>query len=76
MTEKVYEFWYNPCIYEGSPVCMSLHRTRSGAEKAMRRHKEEKRKYYEELYKDEPDDIKTPYDSMCEWGVSEIEIVD
>lgn len=39
--DKVYEFWYNECIYESAAQCMSLHRTREGAEKAMERHKKE-----------------------------------
>ena len=53
--EKVYEFWYNDCIYESAAACISLHRTRNGAEIAMELHKEQKRKEFEELYKDEED---------------------
>jgi len=39
--DKVYEFWYNECIYDSDAQCMSLHKTREGAEKAMKRHKKE-----------------------------------
>ena len=39
--DKVYEFWYNDDFYESAAQCMSLHRTREGAEKAMERHKKE-----------------------------------
>jgi hypothetical protein len=39
MLNRVYEFWYNNCIYEGSPSCISLHRTKEGAESAMLSHK-------------------------------------
>ncbi len=39
--DKVYEFWFNECTYESAAQCMSLHRTREGAEKAMERHKKE-----------------------------------
>jgi hypothetical protein len=73
--EKVYEFWYNDCIYESAAACMSLHRTRKGAEMAMEFHKEQKRKEFEELYKDE-DDIDWTFDSMSAWGVSEREVVE
>jgi hypothetical protein len=66
----VYEFWFNPCIYEGTPGCVSLHHTRKGAEEAMKLHKEYKRKEFEELYKDE-EDINWTYDSMYEWGIEE-----
>ncbi len=34
---KIYEFIYNDCIYEGGWVTMSIHRTKKGAYKAMRR---------------------------------------
>ena len=37
--DKVYEFWYNECIYESAAQCMSLHRTQKGAEMAMEYHK-------------------------------------
>ena len=36
--EVVYEFWYNPCYYESEKECISLHRTREGAERAMEQH--------------------------------------
>lgn len=39
--DKVYEFWYNECIYDSDAQCISLHKTREGAEKAMERHKKE-----------------------------------
>jgi hypothetical protein len=47
-----------------------LHKTRKGAEMAMEFHKEQKRKEFEEMYKDE-EDIDWTFDSMCEWGVEE-----
>ena len=39
--DKVYEFWFNECIYDSAAQCISLHKTREGAEKAMERHKKE-----------------------------------
>lgn len=59
--EIVYEFWYNECIYESAAQCMSLHKTREGAEKAMERHKKE--------IADEWRGISTPVDMR--WGVRE-----
>ena len=59
--DKVYEFWYNECIYESAAQCISLHRTREGAEKAMERHKKE--------IEDEWEWISIP--DYMRWGVSE-----
>jgi hypothetical protein len=36
MKNKIYGFEYTSCIYESSFETMSLHRTKSGAYKAMR----------------------------------------
>jgi hypothetical protein len=74
--DKVYEFWYNDCIYESAAACISLHRSKKGAEMAMEFHKEDKRKEYEELYKDEPENMKVAYDSGCAWGVQERKILE
>ena len=77
MTDKVYEFWYNDCIYDSAAACVSLHRTKKGAEMALAFHKEQKRKEHEELYKDEePDMIPFKFDAMCAWGIKEREIVE
>ena len=73
--ETVYEFYYNDCIHESMAACISLHRTRKGAEMAMEFHKEQKRKEFEELYKDE-EDIDWTFDSMCAWGVNERTVVE
>jgi len=73
--QVVYEFWFNPCIYESSPGCVSLHHTKKGAEQAMDSHKQQRRKEFEKLFKDE-EDIDWTYDSMCEWGISERYIYD
>ena len=77
MTDKVYEFWYNDCIYESAAGCISLHRTKKGAEMSMEFHKEQKRKEHEELYKDEEDDYDYgKFDDMCAWGVEERTILE
>ena len=72
--KTVYEFWYNECIYESAASCISLHRTIKGAEISLEFHKEQKRKEFEEIYKDE-EDIDFAFDSMCAWGVNERTIV-
>jgi hypothetical protein len=37
--EFVYQFLYNSNIYDGSLATISIHKTRSGAKKAMEQHK-------------------------------------
>lgn len=77
MKDKVYEFWYTDCIHESTAACISLHRTKKGAEMAMEFHKEQKRKEHEELYKDEePDMIPFAFDGMGAWGVYEMELLE
>jgi len=72
MIDKVYEFWYNDCIYESAAECISLHRTKKGAEMAMEFHKEERRKEFEELLEDSIDEYQFgKFDDMCAWGVRE-----
>ncbi len=51
MTDKVYEFWYNDCIHESAAACISLHRTKKGAEMAMEFHKNEKLKKWDATVK-------------------------
>ena len=69
---KVYEFWYNDCIHESAASCMSLHKTRKGAEMALDFHREEKRKHFEDLYaKHTP---ASPFGTDEAWGVSVREI--
>ncbi len=65
--DKVYEFWYNECIYESAAQCMSLHRTQKGAEMAMEYHKNDIHKEYRE--------VGCEPTSMA-WGVREITIND
>lgn len=72
--EIVYEFWYNDCIYESAPSCISLHRTIKSAKIALEFHREQKRKYFEEIHKDE-EDIDFDFDSMCAWGINERTVV-
>ena len=59
--DKVYEFWFNECTYESAAQCMSLHRTREGAEKAMERHKKEIADEWRRI------GLKTP--DYMDWGI-------
>jgi len=50
ISDIVYEFLYNPMVEESSAQTMSIHKTRKGAEMAMKFHKEEKTKeWYETI---------------------------
>jgi len=64
MIERVFVALYNPMIYESSFGIISIHKTRKGAEMAMEFHKEEKRKEWEERYKDENEEIR----EFCKFG--------
>lgn len=43
MTDKIYEFWYNDCIHESAAACISLHRTKKGAEMGISQRAETQR---------------------------------
>ena len=61
--DRVYEFWYNECIYESASQCMSLHKTREGAGKAMERHKKETENEWKRVW------LKIP--AYMAWGIEE-----
>lgn len=61
--DKVYEFCYNECIHESSYACISLHKTRRGAEMAMEFHKKQIADEYAEIEMEIPD--------YMDWGISE-----
>lgn len=72
--DKIWEFRYTDCIYESAMAAISLHRTQKGAEMAMEFHREQKRKEFEEMYKDE-EDVDWEFDDMVAWAVVEREIL-
>ena len=74
--DKVYIFWYNPCVYEGGRVTVSIHKTHEGAVKAMRNHREDMLKNFVEMYGDDEDMSFDDYCSDKRWGVTEIELLD
>ncbi len=72
---KIYEFLYCSCIYESSYATMSLHRTKAGAYKAMKKHKidtymewYDKRALYGKEY------TRFPYDFSQGWAIGEQEL--
>lgn len=81
---KVYAALYNPMIEESAWTTISLHRTRKGAEIAMKFHKEKQRKEWEEHdkwqrkeYGDNYEHMKSsPFGTWQKWGVNEIEVLD
>jgi len=88
--EYVYEAIYNPMIYESAGMTISIHRTRRGAEDAIRKHKAEKRKEFDEDMKWRREDIKKTlteelqreylkqfkFSKFESWGIIKIEIQD
>lgn len=72
--KNVFEFIYNDCIYEGSAITISIHKTRKGAEIAMMFHKEKEREEWERLYTNEEDKEDFPFDCMSFWGIRKTEL--
>jgi hypothetical protein len=71
---KVYAFMYNPMIHESASAVISLHKTIKGAEMAMEFDKAERKKEWDELYKN----LKAPCDfGLFEyWCIKEYEILE
>ncbi len=63
MTKTVFEFYFNPCIYESANDSISLHYTREGAEKALINHKKKHKEYFKKV------DFNIP--GYMDWGISE-----
>jgi hypothetical protein len=72
---KIYEFLYCSCIYESSYAPISLHRTKAGAYKAMKKHKVDTfMERYDKRYLYGKEYTKFPYDFAQGWtiGVQEL----
>lgn len=73
----LYEFVYCSSVHESGYATMSLHRTKAGAEKAMKKHKSNERRKHNKMCKRSPD--LAPYMKFGQhedWGIREIEIQD
>jgi len=90
--DRLYEFVYCCMTEESSYATMSVHRTRKGAETAMKKHKEQakieheaKMKLYVESWKEEGNDEKTikilsdsipAFGRFEDWGINETEVLE
>ena len=74
---KIYEFKYCPCIHESGYITISTHRTESGADKAMKKHKNKKRREFINLYKDDIElKVLMKFGENEDWCVRETELLD
>lgn len=74
---KIYEFLYCPCVHESAWATVSLHRTKEGAEKAMKKHKDVERRKFNKLYKDEPELKKQmKFGQHKDWCIREQELLE
>jgi len=73
---KLYGFFYCPCIYESAPGLMSLHKSKDGAEKAMKAHKAKEKIMWARIYDDEEERKEFPFGSHERWDVQEVEVLD
>lgn len=76
---KVYEFGYNSCIHESAMACMSLHKTKKGAEIAMEHHKNQARKEFaerEKYWKENNEDWGFEFGEHEAWAVYERDVVE
>ena len=67
LSAPIHEFFYNDNINEGLPTCISLHRTRVGAIKALDAHRQVKLDDYNKCQREAPSDIK--FGAFEEWGI-------
>ena len=76
--QKVFEFKYNPDIFESPAMTVSIHKTREGAEIAKEKHKAEKQKELDDMYPEGCEDIedKPLINEYQAWGVLETELLD
>ena len=74
----VWEFLYCSCTEESASCTMSLHRTKSGAEKAMKKHKAEEKKKHNDMYKrlKVPKSIRIKFGQFKSWSIVETEVLD
>ena len=73
--EYVYEFLYNPDVYESCPSTVSIHKTRRGAEMAMEFHRAEVKREWEEVCEEYPSWGDYPFDYNKWWGIVETELL-
>lgn len=72
----VFEFAYTDCIYESAMGCISLHKTKKGAETAMYLHKEQEKQEWLKRYPTKEKQKNIPFGVMNNWGVYKRKIQD
>lgn len=84
---KLWAFLYNSCIHESSYATMSLHFSKEGAEQAMKEHKKQAKKIFDEMeielekyYTDETKKIAEEEDWYVfgeheDWTIQQIDIL-
>lgn len=70
----LYCFLYNDCIFESSHATISTHRTLEGANAAKRKHKNEKRREWKNVYNTLEDRIDMPFGKHESWLIHEIKV--
>lgn len=81
---KVYEALYNPMTEESSYGTLSIHKSKRGALKAVKRHKAQELKDHNDrmarMKKDAPEiykfQKKYPFDQFKDWDIREIDLLD
>lgn len=74
----IYEFLYNSSTEESSYATISLHRTKEGAEEAMKKHKAKEKRKWSKLYKNEPEFINgtLKFGQYQDWAIGEQKLLD
>lgn len=74
---EIYEFLYCCCTFESSYATMSLHKTKSGAYKAMKAHKvSEFMEWYDKRSLYGKDHTGFNYDFGKDWAIGKQELLD
>jgi hypothetical protein len=69
--ETVFEFRYTDCYHESSMLTISIHRTKLGAEEALKYHKKIQHDTWEEMYLTTEDRELYPFPGYEKWDVIE-----
>lgn len=70
----VFEFIYTDCIHESAMRTISIHETSKGANEALRKHKDKKKKEWEEMYPSKKVKKMFPFGEMEHWDVVETKV--
>lgn len=71
---ELYEFCYNPSTNESAAATISVHFTKKGAQKAMRKHKNKEKKLWKELYPTKNDQKDFPFGIYESWFINPIKV--